>query len=91
MRENNEMEDVGKLLTGNEIFKDYGITDKYVFSIQYLHETTGDYMKWRGDPKYRKCSNCQRSEFECFIYVNGLCVLCQIIKDKRIKKRVKDK
>ena len=34
----------GKLLTGNEIFKDYGITDKYAFSIQYLHETTGDYI-----------------------------------------------
>ena len=34
----------GKLLTGNEIFKDYRITDKYAFSIQYLHETTGDYI-----------------------------------------------
>ena len=40
----NKRKDEGKLLTGNEIFKDYGITDKYVFSIQYLHETTGDYI-----------------------------------------------
>ena len=41
--------------------------------------------------KYRKCFNCQRTEFECFIYVNGLCVLCQLIKDNRIKKRKQEK
>jgi hypothetical protein len=40
--------------------------------------------------KYRKCSNCQRAEFECFIHINGLCVLCQLIKDKRIKKKIKE-
>jgi len=45
-------------------------------------------MDSQGDAlKYRKCSNCERTEFECFIHVNGLCVLCQLLKDKRLAKR----
>ena len=34
----------------------------------------------------RKCFNCQRTEPEVFIHVNGLCVPCQLLKDKRIIK-----
>ena len=37
-------EDEGKLLTGNEISKDSRITEKYVFSIDYLHRETGDFI-----------------------------------------------
>jgi len=45
-------------------------------------------MRWRGDAfKYRKCSNCERTEFECFIHINRLCVLCQLMKDRRLAKR----
>jgi len=37
-------------------------------------------------PEHRSCFNCERTEFESFIHVNGLCVLCQLLKDKRITK-----
>jgi len=40
--------------------------------------------------KYRKCYNCDRTEFETFIHVNGLCAICQLLKDKRLVKK-KDK
>jgi len=36
--------------------------------------------------EYKKCFNCERTEFEVFIHVNGLCVPCQLLKDKRIIK-----
>ena len=35
---------------------------------------------------YRKCFNCERTEFEIFIHINGLCVPCQLLKDKRLIK-----
>lgn len=38
----------------------------------------------------RWCSNCQKLELEYFIHPNGLCVKCQLIKDKRLKKRIKN-
>ena len=40
---------------------------------------------------YRKCNNCHKTESETFIHINGLCVVCQLIKDKKISKKNKDK
>jgi len=35
---------------------------------------------------YIKCFNCHKTELEVFIHVNGLCVPCQLLKDKRLSK-----
>ena len=37
-------EDEGKLLTGDEISEDSRITDKYVFSVVYLDDETGEFI-----------------------------------------------
>ena len=39
------------------------------------------------DRTYKKCNNCDKTEFETFIHVNGLCVVCQLIKDERLVKK----
>ena len=38
---------------------------------------------------YSGCNNCGKSVEKFFIYPNGLCVQCQLVKDKRLKKGVK--
>jgi len=38
---------------------------------------------------YSGCYNCGKSVEKFFIYPNGLCVQCQLVKDKRLKKGVK--
>tara|TARA_R110000824_G_scaffold84813_2_gene211259 strand:+ start:495 stop:680 length:186 start_codon:yes stop_codon:yes gene_type:complete len=38
---------------------------------------------------YSGCYNCGKSVEKFYIYPNGLCVQCQLIKDKRLKKGVK--